>query len=276
MPHSTSRRSRSSIGISKPMSRTSCSSEKGLAVDVTARYRCTLASMLCAASLSCFAGPAPRVAIDIGHSKSNPGAMSARGKPEFEFNLALAEAIRQELASRHVRTLLIGEDGTMEELPKRTAAAAMGGATFFLSVHHDSAQPQYLETWKWNGVEQRFTDRFSGFSLFVSRRNPQPEASLLCARKIGAALKGAGLAFSPHHAEDIPGEGRKWADRDAGVYYYDDLVVLKTARTAAVLLEAGVIANRADEQALQEPAMRSRIAGAVVRGLSDCGAIRYP
>ena len=254
----------------------SCSSEEGLDARVTFGYRCALAALLCAASVSCLGEATPLVAIDIGHSKSFPGAISARGKTEFEFNVALAEAIRKELASRHARSLAIGEDGAMDELPQRTAAAATGGATFFLSVHHDSAQPRYLETWNWKGAEQHFTDRLSGFSLFVSRRNPQPEASVLCARKIGAALKGAGLAFSPHHAEDIPGEGREWADRDAGVYYFDDLVVLKTARTAAVLLEAGVIANRADEQALQEPAMRARIAGAVVRGLSDCGALRYP
>jgi N-acetylmuramoyl-L-alanine amidase len=255
------------------MSRTSCSSEKEPAVDVAAGYRRTLASILCAASLPCVAGPAPLVAIDVGHSKSNPGAMSARGKAEFEFNLALAEAIRQELASRHVRSMLIGEDGTMEELPKRTAAAAMGGATFFLSVHHDSAQPRYLETWSWNGAEQLFTDRFSGFSLFVSRKNPRLEASLSCARAIGSALKAAGLAFSTHHAERIAGESREWADRNAGVYYFDNLAVLKTAKTPAVLLEAGVIVNRDDERTLQEPAMRRAIAGAVVRGLADCGAI---
>jgi N-acetylmuramoyl-L-alanine amidase len=253
-----------------------CSSEEGLEVRVTFGYRRSLAALLCAASVSCLGEAPPLVAIDIGHSKAFPGAISARGKTEFEFNVALAEAIRQELASRHARSLTIGEDGSMDELPQRTAAAEAAGATFFLSVHHDSAQPRYIETWKWNGVEQHFTDRFSGFSLFVSRRNPQPEASLLCARRIGAAMKAAGLAISPHHAEGIPGESREWADRDAGVYYFDDLVVLKTAKTAAVLLEAGVIANRADEQALQEPAMRGRIAGAVVRGLSDCGAIRYP
>src|SRR5471030_1983243 len=244
----------------------SCSTEEGLEVRVRFGSRRALAAILFAASVSCLGEATPLVAIDIGHSKSYPGAVSARGKTEFEFNVALAEAIRQELASRHARSLTIGEDGSMDELPPRTAAAEAAGATFFLSVHHDSAQPQYLETWKWNGVEQHFTDRFSGFSLFVSRRNPQPEASLLCARKIGAALKGAVLAFSPHHAEDIPGEGREWADRDAGVYYYDELVVLRTAKTAAVLLEAVVIVNRADEQALQEPAMRARIAGAVVRG----------
>jgi N-acetylmuramoyl-L-alanine amidase len=236
-------------------------------------FRHALAPMLLVATVSCAAYAAPLIAIDVGHSKSYPGAMSARGKPEFEFNAALAEAIREELASRHGKSFLIGADGTMDELPQRTAAAEKGGATFFLSVHHDSAQPRYLETWSWNGAGQHFTDRFSGFSLFISRRNPQPAASLLCARAIGSALKAAGFTFSTHHAESIPGEDREWADRDAGVYYYDDLVVLRTAKTAAVLLEAGVIANRADEQSLQEPAMRQRIAGAVARGLAECGAL---
>ena len=86
-------------------------------------------------------------------------------------------------------------------------------------------------------------------------------------------MKTAGLAFTTHHAERIPGENREWADRNAGVYYFDNLAVLKTAKSPAVLLEAGVIVNRADERTLQEPAMRSAIAGAVVRGLADCGAI---
>jgi N-acetylmuramoyl-L-alanine amidase len=213
------------------------------------------------------------IAIDIGHSRSFPGAIGARGKPEFEFNAGLAEVIARELAARQVRSMLIGADGMMVELAQRSAAAEAGGATFFLSIHHDSAQPRYLETWNWQGVEQRFTDRFSGFSLFVSRKNPQVEASLSCARMIGFAMKAAGFHVSPHHAEEIPGESREWADRNAGVYF-DDLAVLKTAKSAAVLLEAGVIVNRADEQALQDSATRNAIAGAVVRGLSDCGVLR--
>jgi N-acetylmuramoyl-L-alanine amidase len=41
----------------------------------------------------------------------------------------------------------------------------------------------------------------------------------------------------------------------------------------AVLLEAGVIVNRREEQAVQEPEMRSAISAAVERGLVACGAI---
>ena len=216
---------------------------------------------------------APMVAIDVGHSKAHPGAISARGRPEFEFNLGFSRTLQEMLAASRVRSVLIGDDGMMIELPERTVAAEAEGATFFVSVHHDSAQPRYFETWNWQGVERLFADRFSGFSLFVSRKNRFPDASLKCARMIGSALKQTGRTASPHHAENIPGENRQWADQDAGVYYFDDLMVLKTANTPAVLIEVGVIVNRSEEQTIQEPAERRAFATAVVRGLSDCGAI---
>ena len=213
------------------------------------------------------------MAIDVGHSSRNPGAISARGVPEFEFNAALARVIRDTLSLRGTRVVSIGEDGTMVDLRLRTATAADGGATFFLSIHHDSADPKYFQPWEWQGVERTYADQFSGFSLFVSRKNPQVEASLRCASTIGAALKEQGLHPSPHHAENIPGQNREWADEANGVYYYDDLIVLKTATMPAVLLEAGVIVNRREEQAVQEPEMRSAISAAVERGLVACGAI---
>ena len=214
------------------------------------------------------------MAIDVGHSNANPGATSARGVPEFEFNAALAKVIRDALSSRGTRIVPIGDDGTVLDLRLRTTTAADGGATFFLSIHHDSAQPQYFQRWEWQGVERSYADQFSGFSLFVSRKNPHVEGSLRCASAIGAALKEKGLHPSPHHAETIPGESREWADQDNGVYYYDELVVLKTATMPAVLLEAGVIVNRHEEQAVQQPEMRGAISAAVERGLIACGAIK--
>jgi len=220
---------------------------------------------------TCLAGTAPLIAIDVGHSRENPGAMSARGVPEFDFNTALARVVRQTLFLRGTRVIDIAGDGDMQYLSPRTADARARGATFFLSIHHDSGQPQYLEPWEWEGVARNYIDRFSGFSLFVSRSNPKLAASLRCASRIGAAMRRAGLQPTPHHAEKIPGESKQWADRQNGVYYFDNLVVLKSAGMPAVLLEAGVILNRAEELQVQAPEMRERIAAAVHRGLSDCG-----
>ena len=246
---------------------------RGCAADTTFRVSWLLIAVLCTAAQSHAEAP-PVVAIDVGHSNRNPGATSARGVPEFEFNAVLAKVIRNALSLRGTRIVSIGDDGTMVDLQQRTTAAAGGGATFFLSIHHDSADPKYFQPWEWQGVERSYADQFSGFSLFVSRKNPQVEASLRCASTIGAALKEHGLHASPHHAENIPGQNREWADQSNGVYYYDDLVVLKTATMPAVLLEAGVIVNRDEEHAIQEPEMRSAIAAAVERGLIGCGAIK--
>jgi N-acetylmuramoyl-L-alanine amidase len=80
----------------------------------------------------------------------------------------------------------------------------------------------------------------------------------------------AGFTPTPHHAEPIPGENRPFADRINGVYYFDHLVVLKTATQPALLLEAGIIVNRTDELILQQPAVREKIAVAIAAGLGTC------
>jgi len=208
------------------------------------------------------------VALDVGHSLAHPGAASARGVPEFTFNQALALVVSHSLEQQGLQVRMIGAEGDMTGLHTRTRAAA--GADFFLSLHHDSVQPHYLEAWTSEGQPQRFSDRFSGFSLFMSRANPALATSLACASQIGMALRHAGFTPTPHHAEPIPGENRPFADRINGVYYFDHLVVLKTAMQPALLLEAGIIVNRTDELILQQPAVREKIAVAIAAGLGTC------
>ena len=211
---------------------------------------------------------AATVAIDVGHFIEEPGATSARGRPELDFNRDLAAEIESASRSRGLKTLLIGYDGFMSQLTARTAAAR--NADFFLAVHHDSVQPQFLETWEFDRVERPFSDRHSGFSLFVSRKNAAVKRSLSCASAIGEALRHAGFSPSLYHADPIPGENKPFADRRNGVHYYDNLIVLKTATTPAVLLEAGVIVNRDEELKVQSEETRKRIAAAVAQGMERC------
>lgn len=233
---------------------------------------CTLALPGLLLAFSCYAAP-PLIALDVGHSLAVPGAISARGIPEFWYNAELVKTLHAELSAQNIQTVLIGADGDMLELKRRTQEARAVRARFFLSVHHDSAQEHLLQSWEFNGVTRRYTDRFSGFSLFVSRRNPYPAESLRCASAIGAALRRQGFLPTPHHAEKIPGENREWADETNGVYYFDHLVVLRTAASPAVLFEAGVILNPTEEHRLQMPEVRKAIATAIHRGLGECGAL---
>jgi N-acetylmuramoyl-L-alanine amidase len=210
----------------------------------------------------------PRIALDVGHSLAKPGATSARGVPEFAFNRQLAMAVEAALAGSGWQTRLIGAEGEAVDLHDRSRTAA--GADFLLSLHHDSVQPRYLETWQVDGQWRPYSDRFAGFSLFVSRANADPAASLACARAIGAALRAAGFTPSLHHGEPIAGENRPLLDADNAVHAYDGLVVLRTAAMPAVLLEAGIIVNRDEEVMLSRPETRSAIAGAIAAGLGRC------
>jgi len=221
--------------------------------------------LLCAAAC---ARAQATVAIDVGHFIEEPGATSARGRPELDFNRELAAEIELAVRGRGLGTMLIGDDGFMSQLTHRTVAAAR--ADFFLAVHHDSVQPHFLETWEYDRVERLFSDRYSGFSLFVSRKNRSPGRSLACASAMGEALRRAGFSPSLYHADPIPGENKPFADRRNGVHYYDNLIVLKTARTPAVLLEAGVIVNRDEETNMLSAETRRKIAAATAQGLERC------
>jgi len=230
------------------------------------RAGCFLALALLLLAAPSLAGPT--VALDIGHSSVSPGAVSARGRGEFYFNRDLAAQVAVALEDKRFEVRLINLDGAETGLESRTAKAR--GADLLLSVHHDSTQPQYLKTWTLRDERHHYSDRFAGFSLFISRRNPDPARSLACATAIGSALRQSGFTPSLHHAEPIEGENRPLADAVNGVYYYDDLVVLRSATQPALLLEAGVIVNRDEEALLSRVDVQQSIGRAVTQGLAQC------
>ncbi|WP_197535604.1 N-acetylmuramoyl-L-alanine amidase [Pararhodospirillum photometricum] len=207
--------------------------------------------------------------VDVGHTAARPGATSARGAPEFLFNQALGRTITAALRQDgRFGVVLINDDGTIGGLPQRPAAARAAGATVFLSIHHDSVQPHYLEPWTVQGRVAQHSERFSGFSVFISQSNSAPEASERWARALGQALRQQGFRPSLHHAEPIDGENRPLLDPALGLYRYDGLAVLRTAAMPAALLEAGIIVNRDDELLLMQPQTRARLAQAVVDALA--------
>jgi len=214
------------------------------------------------------AAGAAGIAIDVGHYFEEPGVISARGRPEFEFNLALAHEIEGALKARGYTTKLIGADGKMKELWRRPRAAK--GYDLFISVHHDSMREKYLLPWQHDGVERRYSDMFSGFSLFVSRESAERGKALRCASAIGAALRGAGFKPSLYHADPVVGENRPFADKDNGVHYFDHLAVLRTATMPALLFEAGVVVNREEEVKMSDQHVQQRIAASVADGVEAC------
>jgi len=211
------------------------------------------------------------VAVDVGHSAGQPGATSARGVPEHTFNRRFAEELVVALGSAADvdDAFLLDPDDVGLPLKRRAPLAAERDATLFLSVHHDSVQPRYLETWTVDGVERSYADAFRGHSLFVSSGGEDPAGSELLGRSLGRALRGSGLVPTAHHAEAIEGENRRWVDAELGLYRYDGLAVLRLARMPAVLVEAGVILHREEEAELATAEGRARRISALVAGVSS-------
>jgi N-acetylmuramoyl-L-alanine amidase len=208
-----------------------------------------------------------RLLLDVGHTAETPGAISARGVPEYQFNLRLAKTIeRRLLDSGFPKTvLLITSDPVGRGLFERVRHANHLPADLFLAIHHDSVPTSLLEKWEHDGQERRFSDRFRGHSIFISNANPERKRSLLFAKMLGKQLAARGLKYTPHYTDDIMGNRRReLVDAQAGVYRYDQLIVLRETRMPAVLLEAGSIINREEELVMATPERQTLIAAAVV------------
>src|SRR6478672_3594170 len=213
-----------------------------------------------------------RIVLDVGHTAESEGAISARNVAEFVFNLRLARLIEEKLkAEGFAETrLLLTEGKARPSLVKRVAAANNLQADLFLSIHHDAVPNKLLEDWEFEGRKAHFSDRFSGYSVFVSRNNPDFETSLLFAELVGKEMKAQGLQYAQQYTQAIMGRYQHpLLNKETGVYSYDQLVVLRKTRMPAVLLEAGSIINRDEELKMDSPERRDIISSGVTAAVKE-------
>lgn len=206
-----------------------------------------------------------RIVIDPGHTPSRGGALGVRGIYEVRYNDALAAKVCVALRSAGFTPILTRAPGEEMTLDERARFAGGQHADLFLSLHHDSAQLRYLEKIVVDGRDAyRTTKPIQGYSLFVSRINPQFAKSYRFAALLGNEMRAMGRTPSPHHAEPIAGENRELLDAKLGIYRFDDLVVLKKNAVPAVLLEVGVITDPVDEANISQEANQARIVEGIV------------
>ena len=213
-----------------------------------------------------------RIVLDVGHTAESEGAISARNVAEFVFNLRLAQRIEQKLkAEGFAETrLLLTEGKARSSLVKRVAAANNLHANLFLSIHHDSVPNSFLENWEFEAKKSHFSDRFSGYSVFVSRNNADFKTSLSIAELLGKEMKARGLQYAQQYSQHIMGRYQHpLLNKETGVYSYNQLVVLRKTRMPAVLLEAGSIINRDEELKMDSPERRDIIGSGVTAAMKE-------
>jgi len=222
------------------------------------------------------------VILDVGHTDKDSGQISARGEKEYDFNMKLARRVLEELVNTgflSTQMIVMSGSNTHESRLQRSKRANDLDADLFISIHHDGVKNETRMPWQYNGKEHWFLDKFEGFSLWVSKKNNKYEESLSFANTLADRLMASGLKFTTHHDEltNTAKYGRiaPLVDRGRGIYdAYDNLAVLYESRMPAVLFEAGMIVNRAEEQVLSSPARRATVAKAVAEAVERFCAVK--
>ena len=129
---------------------------------------------------------------------------------------------------------------------------------------------KFLENWEFEGKKSHFSDRFNGYSVFVSHDNPDFRTSLAFAELIGKEMKAEGLQYAQQYSQAIMGRYQHpLLNKETGVYSYDELIVLRKTRMPAVLLEGGSIINRDEELKMESPERRNIISSAVTAAVKE-------
>jgi N-acetylmuramoyl-L-alanine amidase len=217
-----------------------------------------------------------KVVVDVGHTVDKPGADSARGVTEYSYNLRLAGEIQQALldAGFEKTVKLITAAAPWRGLVERADRANQMHADLFIAIHHDSVPDYLLQKWDFEGHENNYSDRFKGYAIFISNGNADPKGSLAFGHFLGDEMQARGLHFTPHYTLPLMrSRQRQLVDPEAGVYRFDQLIVLEKTLMPAVLLEAGSIINRDEEMDMRSPERRARTSAAVAAAVEDfCGA----
>ena len=188
-----------------------------------------------------------RVLVDVGHTVEVPGAISARGVTEYEFNLRLAKEIEQKLieAGFAKTVLLITAGKARRGLFKRVAHANQRRrptcSCRSITTRCPTVQGEM-------GIRGPGSASSATGSTAIPSSSPTERRSQRQPRVRQAAramqLKARGLHYTPHYTERFMGSRRReLVDADAGVYRYDQLIVLKAHAHAG-----GAAGSRLDRQ----------------------------
>jgi N-acetylmuramoyl-L-alanine amidase len=176
-----------------------------------------------------------KIMIDAGHGYSTPGKQTVDGLKEYEFNRAVAIAMKKILTSYEGVTIYFSHSDEKDvSLLERTTMANKAKVDLFVSIHanaHGSGK-------EWTAAE--------GIETFVY--TSQPKTALALASKVQSAL--------------IRHTGRKNRGVKTASFY-----VLKATKMTAILCECGFMTNKTEAKLLRTADYQTTCAKAIAEGI---------
>ncbi len=217
----------------------------------------------------------PLIVLDPGHGGKDPGTIGRRGTYEKTITLAVAKAIQARLeASGRYRVALTRERDEAVPLRQRLNFAREAGGALFISIHADSlARNAEMRGASVYTLSDRASDREAAALAqkenkadIVSGLDLTDQDPIVSEILIDLALRDA-TNRSIGFADALVDELGKVTRLVKGTRRFAGFVVLKSPDTPSVLLELGFLSNPRDEQLLNDPAHRRKLAGAVLNAL---------
>jgi len=224
------------------------------------------------------------VAIDAGHGGKDPGAHGPSGVHEKNVTLAVArELARVVNADPGMRAVLIREGDSFVPLKQRYMKARAAQADLFISIHADaspndsatgasvfvlSTRGASSQAARWLADQENAVDLVGGVSL--DEKDPNLAAVLLDLSQSATMRASDDIAGEVLGALKNVGKAHKPAIERA------NFVVLRSPDVPSMLVETGFITNPGEEQKLNDPAYRGRLAAAIASGVRKYFAEQAP
>ncbi|MCR4377917.1 MAG: N-acetylmuramoyl-L-alanine amidase [Rhodospirillales bacterium] len=214
------------------------------------------------------------VAIDPGHGGVDPGTIGANKTYEKNVTLALGRDVKRALeATGRYKVVMTRDRDIFLRLRDRVQVARDAGAELFISIHADSvANP-----------------KTRGLSVYTLSETASDQEAASLATKENKADLIAGIDLSTESADvtnilldlaqretmnqsalfakEVVNELERETKLLRNTHRFAGFAVLKAPDMPSVLLEAGFLSNRQDERNLLDNAYRSKLAGAVAKGV---------
>ena len=224
------------------------------------------------------------VAIDAGHGGKDPGAHGPGGVREKNVTLAVArELARQVNADPGMRAVLIRDGDVFVPLKTRYMKARAAQADLFISIHADaspndsatgasvfvlSTRGASSQAARWLADQENAADLVGGVSLDEKDRNLaavlldlSQSATMRASDDIASAVLGSLKNVGKAHKPSIERA---------------NFVVLRSPDVPSMLVETGFITNPGEEQRLNDPNYRGRLAAAITSGVRKYFAEQAP
>ena len=217
------------------------------------------------------------IAIDAGHGGQDPGARGPTGTREKDITLQIARRLAQQVnATPGLKAYLTRDTDTFIPLTRRYQLAREHKADLFVSIHADA-----------------FTKpSASGSSVFVlSQRGASSQAAKWLARQENAADLVGGVKLQDKEDVlasvllDLSQSATMKASEEMAAAVLDGLkdigkthksqveranfVVLRSPDVPSMLVETAFISNPDEERKLRDPAYQSKLATAIVNGVTS-------